>query len=121
MSISNTDAGSYLRRIEQVLDAIEQASQEYKKQCGELRADIKEIYLEAKDNGVGVQALKGLVKHRKLQRAIGRIDVKFDAETRAEYDRLVEQLGELGAAAARQAGYDASGFDFEDRDDPRAI
>lgn len=105
MASSNTDAKGYLQRVEHMLDEIEQLGTEYKLACKERRSDIRDIYAEARDHGVEVRSLKGLVKHRKLMRKDAAITEDFDDAEYAAYQTLVEQLGELGAAAADRAGY----------------
>jgi len=99
-------AQAYLARIETLLADIDSERGTYMARCKELREDISGIYVEAKDNGVPVKALKGIVKHRQLQKKQDAIAAGFDIDEAAAYETLVEMLGELGAAAAKRAGHD---------------
>ena len=74
-------------------------------ECKEIREDIREIFVEAKDNGVPVKALKGLIRFRQLDKKQRAIAAGLDIDETAAYDLLVETLGELGTAAAKRAGY----------------
>jgi uncharacterized protein (UPF0335 family) len=98
-------AEAYLQRIENLLDEAESAKGKYMAECKERREDIKEIYTEAKENGVAVKALKGLVKYRQLEKKQNAISDGLDIDEAAAYQQLVDALGELGAAAAQRAGY----------------
>jgi len=93
-------AEAYLARIETLLADIDSERGTYMVRCKELREDISEIYVEAKDNGVPVKALKGIVKHRQLQKKQEAIAAGFDIDEAAAYEQIREALGPLGAAAA---------------------
>ena len=95
-----------MRRIENLFDDLETLRGEYMASCKTVRADIKEVYGEAKDQGVPARALKGLVKYRHLERKQLAIVDGLDDEA-ADYELLVETLGDLGMAAARAAGHPA--------------
>jgi uncharacterized protein (UPF0335 family) len=98
-------AENYLKRIENLLGDLDSKRGSYMAECKEVREDIKEIYVEAKDNGVPVKALKGLVRFRQLEKKQRAISAGLDIDESAAYDTLVEQLGELGMAAAKRAGH----------------
>jgi GcrA cell cycle regulator len=55
-------AKPFLERIENLNAAGESAKAVYMNECKARREDIKEVYTEAKDAGVPVKALKGLIK-----------------------------------------------------------
>lgn len=97
----------YLERIENLLTELDSMRGKYMSECKAVREDIKEIYTEARDNGVPSKALKGLVKYRQLERKQKAIADGLDGDEQAAYENLVEALGELGAAAARAAGFTA--------------
>jgi uncharacterized protein (UPF0335 family) len=112
-------ATPYLKRIENKLDDLDSKRGAYMAACKVVREDIKEIYGEAKDHGVPVKALKGLVEYRTLERKQAKIGDGLDIDEGAAYEQLVDALGPLGIAAARAAGYRASGGDEEDDPRPR--
>jgi uncharacterized protein (UPF0335 family) len=112
---------NYLRRIENLLDDLDSKRGSYMAECKEVREDIKEIYVEAKDNGVPVKALKGLVRFRQLEKKQRAISAGLDIDEGAAYDTLVEQLGELGMAAAKRAGHAPKQNGAGDDDDSRDL
>ena len=89
-------AEGYLLRIETLLSDIDSERRTYMARCKELREDISEIYVEAKDNGVPVKALKGIVKHRQLQKKQDAIAAGFDIDEAAAFEQIREALGPLG-------------------------
>ena len=93
-------AEGYLTRMETLLRDLDSERGTYMARCKEIREDISEIYVEAKDNGVPVKALKGIVKHRQLQKRQEAIADGFDIDEAAAYETIREALGPLGAAAA---------------------
>jgi uncharacterized protein (UPF0335 family) len=99
-------AGPFVERIENLHADMESKRGEYMSFCKNKRADIKSVLGEAKDAGIPVKAMKGLIEYRQLERKQKSIDDDFDIDESAAYVHLVEQMGELGAAAARRAGYD---------------
>jgi uncharacterized protein (UPF0335 family) len=81
----------------------------YMAKCKDLRADIKNIVKEAKDEGVNTKALKGVVEARRLQGKIDDIPTDFDLDESAQYDILAQAFGgtEFGdhcADLARESG-----------------
>lgn len=100
---------AYVKRIETLMDEGESAKGTYMAECKERRGDIKEIYTEAKDNGVPAKALRGLIKYRELERKQNAIADGLDMDEAATYQNLVEALGPLGMAAAKAAGHAPEG------------
>jgi uncharacterized protein (UPF0335 family) len=98
-------AEPYLKRIENLLAHIESEKGACGARCKLIHADIKEVYKEAKNDGVPVKALKGLVKYRALEKKQAAIGDGFDLDEAAEFEQLIDALGDLGIAAARAAGY----------------
>jgi uncharacterized protein (UPF0335 family) len=110
-------AENYLKRIENLLGDLDSKRGSYVAECKEVREDVKEIYVEAKEHGVPVKALKGLVRFRQLEKKQQAIAAGFDIDESAAYDTLVEQLGELGMAAKRAHEQKQNGApDDDDRD-----
>jgi uncharacterized protein (UPF0335 family) len=107
-------AEPFLKRIENLHADAEEAKAVYMNECKERREDIKSVYEEAKDAGVPLKALKGLVKRRQLIRKADAIPAGLDIDEQSAYAQLVEALGELGMAAAKAAGHDVD--DDDDRD-----
>jgi uncharacterized protein (UPF0335 family) len=109
---------NYLKRIENLLGDLDSKRGEYVAECKVLREDIKEIFVEAKDHGVPVKALKQLVKYRQLEKRQQALSAGLDTDEAAAYDTLVEQLGELGMAAKRAYAQKQNGGagDDDDRD-----
>jgi uncharacterized protein (UPF0335 family) len=92
-------AEPFLARIEQLLADIETEKSGYMNAAKAIRSDVKEVFAEAEEAGVNKKALKGLVKYRDLERKQAKIDADFEGDDSLIYDALVDQLGELGAAA----------------------
>jgi len=101
-------AAKFLKRIENCNGDLDSMRGEYMADCKHVRAQIKDIYAEAKDAGVSPRALKGLVKHRQLTRKQERIAADMDeTDDAAAYAELIDKLGPLGLAAAQAHGYAA--------------
>lgn len=108
-------AQPFVKRIENKLSDLESKRGAYMAACKPIHEDIREIYAEAKDKGIPVKALKGLIEYRRLEKKQVAIATDFaDLDEKAAYDTLVETLGPLGFAAARAAGYTPKAE--EDRD-----
>lgn len=101
-------SSAYLKRIETLLAEGETAKATYMNECKSRREDVKAIYTEAKDNGIPVKALRGLVKYRELERKQDAIADGLDIDEASTYETLIEALGPLGEAAAKAAGHTKS-------------
>lgn len=110
-------AKPFLERLEVLNAEVESAKGTYMAEAKARREDIKEVYAEAKDAGVPVKALKGLVKKRELQRKADAISAGMDIDEAAAYETLCEALGDLGKAAAKAAGHKQKQNGAEDDDD----
>lgn len=97
-------AQDFLKRIEALIAEGESDKGSYMAECKERREDIKSVYTEAKDAGIAVKALKGVVKKCSLDKRSAAISDGFDIDEQAAYATLVEALGDLGKAAADAAG-----------------
>jgi len=110
-------AQPFMRRIEKLMDDLDSERGSYMAKCRPIHEDIREVYAEAKDHGVPVKALKGLIKWRELEKKQAGIATDFaDIDEKASYDQLVGALGPLGFAAAVAAGFRRDQGDDEDRD-----
>jgi uncharacterized protein (UPF0335 family) len=99
-------AAPFVTRIENLLRDLASERGSYMAKCVPIHEDIREVYGEAKENGIAVKALKGLIKWRSLEKKQAAIGDDFaDVDEKAVFDHLVEALGPLGFAAAVAAGY----------------
>lgn len=99
-------AAPFVTRIENLLRDLASERGTYMAACVPIHEDIREVYGEAKEQGIAVKALKGLIKWRSLEKKQAAIADDFaDVDEKAVYDQLVEGLGPLGFAAAVAAGY----------------
>lgn len=98
-------ASDFLKRIEALIEEGESDKGSYMAECRERREDIKQVYTEAKDAGVPIKALRGLVKKRQLEKKAAAISAGFDIDEAAAYQTLCDALGDLGKAAAVAAGH----------------
>jgi uncharacterized protein (UPF0335 family) len=101
-------ADRYVQRIEQLLDDIATMRAENAERCGNIREDIKEIYHDAREAGLAPKPLKALIRVRELSRKQHAVRKKLDLDQLAEFEQLVEALGEfaetpLGEAAVLAA------------------
>lgn len=106
----------YLARVENVLSDLETMKSEYMTACKAKRADIREIYKEAKDDDVPVRALRGLVKYRELERKQAALEETIPDEEVSEFQMLVEALGDFGDTELGQAALDLAGGDDGEED-----
>jgi uncharacterized protein (UPF0335 family) len=99
-------AAPYLQRIENILAKMETRKGKYMAECKADREDIKEIYTEAKANGLPAKALKGLVRYRSLEKKQKAIADGLDIDEQSTYEQLVEALGDFAGTALGQATLD---------------
>src|SRR5580765_788351 len=102
-------ADNYVQRIEQLADDIATLQAENAERCQNIREDVKEVYHDAFEAGLAPKPLKALIKVRELSRKQHAVRKKLDLDQLAEFEQLVEALGEfaetpLGAAAMAAAG-----------------
>jgi uncharacterized protein (UPF0335 family) len=98
-------ARPFVDRVERIVAEMESDKGTYMAKCKANRERIKEVLTEAKDRGLPVKPMKGIIKHRSLERKKQKIAAALDIDEQAIYAQLVDALGELGAAAARAAGF----------------
>lgn len=100
---SNRPEATYLKQIEELIAALESERGDFMAKCKQIRADIKGVYREAKEDNIKLRPLKGLVRYRVLQRKQAAIVRSMPADDLDEYEELIETLGELGRAAVTRA------------------
>jgi uncharacterized protein (UPF0335 family) len=110
-------AKPFIERVENVMKDLESLKGQYMLECKELRSDIKEIYVEAKDADLSVKALKKTVKYRELERKQSELGDGLEDRDAVDYEALILALGELGQAAADRAGHKPNGDDADVRPD----
>lgn len=108
-------AKPFIDRIENIDKELESLRGKYMAECRNLQEDRKEIFIEVKDAGLPVKAVKVFLKHRKLERKLEGLGAGLDVDEAAAYEQLCDALGELGAAAAKRAGFDP-GVDGNEKD-----
>jgi len=109
----------FMERIETLHADLESERGKYMAACKTIREDVKVVFQEAKDAGVNVKALRGLIKWRALEKRQEMIEGGLDDDEAAVYTRLVEMLGPLGMAAASAAGYEDGADNDDDQRDLR--
>ncbi len=102
-------AEPFLKRVEAIEAEKESEKGTYMERCKALNEDRKEVYVEAKDVGVNVKALKALVHQRKLEAKIKTLDADFDIDEQAQFAALAlafagTPFGEHARARAEKAG-----------------
>lgn len=105
---SNTLEGRakpYIERVENVMNDLESLKSKYMLEAKELRKDVADIYLEAKDKDLSVKALKKTVKYRELERKQSKLGERLEDRDSVDYEALILALGDLGQAAADRAGH----------------
>jgi len=103
-------ARPFLEQVESIVGDMESDKGAYMAKCKANRERIKNVVAEAKEAGLPVKAFRGLVKYRHLERKQAKIAAGIeDIDESAIYQELVDTLGELGAAAARSAGFNFGG------------
>lgn len=94
-------------QVEEIIGGIEEQHEgllklrmDYMRDCQPFHKRIKDIIDEAVTNfGLSRRALKGKVKQRELLWKAEEIRAKLDSEEAEAFDKLSDQLGDLGAAA----------------------
>lgn len=104
-------ATSFVTRIENLQSEMESERGAYMNKCKEIRGDIAEIYIEVKDAGVSVKAMKVEIKDRMAARRAEKRRAGLEPDEQDALDLIKHALGELadlplGAAAMAQAAKD---------------
>ena len=98
-------AEPFIHKIEGIDADIESEKGRFMAFCKAKRKLIKDALKAAKDEGLAIPVMKGIVEQRKLQRKIDKIPTDFDMDESAAYRELARAFGPLGQAAAVRAGY----------------
>ena len=98
----------FVERIERLKGEIKMINEKSKLERKDKQEDIKEVHLEVKAAGLAVRAVKEIIEDRALERRKlerrKRTLEKLDIDEGAQFQVLVETLGDLGRAAAERAG-----------------
>lgn len=98
-------AEPFLHKIEGIDADIDSEKGRFMAFCKAKRKLIKDALKAAKDEGIAIPVMKGIVERRKLQRKVDKIATDFDMDEAAAYRELERVFGPLGSAAAVRAGY----------------
>lgn len=98
-------AEPFLHKIEGIDADIDSEKGRFMAFCKAKRKLIKDALKAAKDEGIAIPVMKGIVERRKLQRKVDKIATDFDMDEAAAYRELERAFGPLGTAAAVRAGY----------------
>jgi uncharacterized protein (UPF0335 family) len=101
-------AEPFLKRVETLMAEIESERGTYMSLAKSLREDIKNVYVEARDQGVPGKALKGLVRYRELDRKQRAIGAGLDIDEQSTYEQLVEALGDFASSPLGAATLDVA-------------
>jgi uncharacterized protein (UPF0335 family) len=111
-------AEPFVRRVESLMDELATLRGRYMAECKAVRGEIKDVYKDAKDEEVPVKPLKALIRYRELERKQNEIAAGLDDMTDlADYQTLVEALGEFGDTPLGQAALDLAGGGGDDDDE----
>ena len=99
---------SLLTDIDGADEKLSSLRSEYMNKCKPVRQDIAAVFEHAKDSGVPTRAFRVLVRNRRLDRKIANNTSRLEDDDAAEYDKLINDLGDfvdlpLGQAALRRA------------------
>jgi uncharacterized protein (UPF0335 family) len=98
----------YVSRIENMFGQIATEKGESMQRCKVLHGDIKEIYKEAKAEGIPKKALKAVVHARQLDRDRENVREDLEGEDQDNFDLLCNALGMLKDTPLGQAALKAA-------------
>src|SRR5262245_35021602 len=84
----------FLTEIDAADERLATLKSEYMNKCKGPRVDMAAVFEAAKDAGVPARPFKVLVKNRRLNRKIENNVGKLEADDAADYEKLVEDLGD---------------------------
>jgi uncharacterized protein (UPF0335 family) len=93
----------YIKRVEAVEEEIASDTGTFMAGVKDLRKDIKEIYAEAKDNGIPMKSLKAEVKLRRLDRDKAKIVAGLEEEDRESLEMIQAALGDFASSPLGKA------------------
>lgn len=102
-------ARSYVKRLSECEGRLDDEKATFMRKCQPIKADMTEIYSEAKGEGLSTKALKAEMKIRRLEKQKDKTREALQPEDQNELDRIRIALGELdgtplGDAAMASAG-----------------
>jgi hypothetical protein len=111
-------ADPFIRVIEEIDFDLVTEKRAYMDRCRRLRAQRKDVFGAAKDDGIAVAPLKAIVKRRNLERKIAALPMDFGMDESAQYNALASAFagtpfGDFAAARARAAAEDGARPDEE--------
>lgn len=92
-----------VNRIEVLKKELETEKSEYMLRCKDIRSDVKDIYDEAKDKGIGKPALKAKIKERELRKKVTNCRSDLEAEQIDMFDQISQSLGDRYEETPQQA------------------
>lgn len=98
-------AKSFASRVELLQSEITVLKGACKVECEPIMGDINVIVEEAEAAGIPKKAFRKVLAHRATERKIEAQRRALDMMDQADYDNLRLALGDLGAAAAKAAGF----------------
>lgn len=107
-SFKPAELKEFIRRIESVDQEIASETGTFMAAVKGLKADIKEIYVEAKDRGIPLKALKAEIKLRKLDRDKAKVVAGLEEDDRESLEDIQEKLGDLASTPLGSAAMKAA-------------
>lgn len=121
-SASLTEKGrDFITRIEHLEGQIDDEMQHFKDEMiAPLKADVKQIYDDAKSAGLTKKSVKAIVAARKKERQVGMARAALDIADQSAFDRIRNALGDYAETELGRAALNAFGIPAELTDDERA-
>jgi uncharacterized protein (UPF0335 family) len=110
---SNATNGFSAEKLGRIIDQIDRLDDElstlrgqYMKACQSPRGRIRDVLAVARHDGANLVALREILhKHRQERRQQARIDA-LEADDQAEYEMMVDALGDYGSTELGQSALD---------------
>ncbi|MDP2618591.1 MAG: DUF2312 domain-containing protein [Hyphomicrobiales bacterium] len=100
-------AKAFIERIENLEGQIDSERGSYMQKAKTIREDIKEVIIEAKDEGIPSKALKAMVKDRRYDRKKAELAAGLDIDEGAAFEQMKEALGPLADTPLGEAALGA--------------
>ena len=94
---------SYVARIENLHGEIGKTKSEMMNACKVLHTDIKQVYIEAKKEGLNKKSLKALIKERGLLRQAAECSENLEPDEADMFTMMKDALGNFGDTPLGQA------------------
>lgn len=96
---TNTGIGrsgaDYVKKIENINKQLDTMHAEYMLECKDVRDDLRNLYKDAKADGVPLKSLKVAVKKREYARKSQEITIGLDLDEMSQLDKILRDLGDL--------------------------